>query len=113
MHELSIVMGIVDVVNDHFDPLKWKKVDRIELDIGTLSGIEMSALNFVWDSAVRDTLLEGAEKQVNWIKAAGKCLDCENVFELDSFAEACPACGNYFHKILRGKELQVKAIEVS
>ena len=57
MHELSIVMGILKIAETETKKAGAKKVDLIELEIGTLAGIELRALEFVWSGEVKDTVL--------------------------------------------------------
>ena len=113
MHELSIAMGIVDIAQKEIDKVNANKVDLIVLEIGTLAGIEMDALDFVWPSAVKDTVLEHATKKINIIHGEAKCSDCDTIFKLDNIYDACPNCNSYLKGIIKGKELLVKSLEVS
>jgi hydrogenase nickel incorporation protein HypA/HybF len=113
MHELSIAMGIVDIAEKETSKVKANKVDLIELEIGTLSGIELDSLNFVWSSAVKDTVLENAIKKINIIRGEAKCSDCNTRFKLNNIYDACPNCKSYLKVITKGKELIVKSLEVS
>ena len=92
MHELSIALGIVKIAEDEIAKTNATKVDIIELEIGTLAGIEFDSLDFVWPSAVKDTSLEFAQRKIKKIK---------------------PKCQSFLKGILQGKELRVKALEVS
>lgn len=113
MHELSIALGIVKIAENETEKAKAKKVDLIELEIGTLAGIEFDSLDFVWPSAVKDTVLENAVKKTTIIKAKAKCIDCDTVFDIDHVYDSCPKCNSFLKGILQGKELRVKALEVS
>ena len=113
MHELSIVLSIVDIANEQVRKARARKVDSIDLDIGTLAGIEMEALDFAWDAAVNRTVLAKAKRHINHIQARARCLDCGEVFEIQQLFDACPRCGNLFSELLRGKELRVRALTVS
>lgn len=112
MHELSIALGIVKIAEDETSKAKAKQVTKIELEIGTLSGIELDALNFVWESAVENSVLEKAEKKIIVIEGKGKCIDCDTEFEMENIYDCCPKCGSNFKGILKGKELKVKSLEV-
>ena len=59
MHELSIAMSIVDIATKQAKAASAEAVSRVELDIGTLSGIEFESLKFALTVAVEDTLLGG------------------------------------------------------
>ena len=112
MHELSIALGIVKIAVDETAKAKATSVTKIELEIGVLSGIELDSLNFIWESAIKDTVLEFAEKEIIVIKGKGKCVDCDTEFEMENIYDPCPYCQSYFKSILQGKELRVKALEV-
>ena len=113
MHELSIALGIVKIAEDEIAKTNATKVDIIELEIGTLAGIEFDSLDFVWPSAVKDTSLEFAQKKIKKIKAKGTCLDCNTIFSIKNIYDPCPKCQSFLKGILQGKELRVKALEVS
>ncbi len=112
MHELSIALGIVKIAEDETAKVNAAKVTKIELEIGVLSGIEIESLNFVWESAVQDTVLEKAEKEITVIEGCGKCIDCNTEFDMENIYDCCPKCNSNFKGILKGKELKVKALEV-
>ncbi|MCA0153358.1 hydrogenase maturation nickel metallochaperone HypA [Winogradskyella vincentii] len=113
MHELSIAMGIVDIAEKETTKANANKVNLIELEIGTLAGIEFEALDFVWSSAVKGTILENAKKKITKVNGSAKCHDCSMVFQLDDLIENCPSCKSYAKTIIQGKELVVKSLEVS
>jgi len=113
MHELSIAMGIVRIAKNETEKANAKAVNHIELEIGTLAGVEFEALDFVWPSAVKDTVLEHAEKKVTIVNAEARCDECQTHFKLDTIYEACPNCNSYLKTIIKGKELIVKSLEVS
>ena len=112
MHELSIALGIVKIAEDETAKANAEKVTKIELEIGVLSGIEIESLNFVWEAAVQDSVLENAEKEIIIIEGRGKCIDCDAEFDLENIYDCCPKCNSNFKGILKGKELRVKALEV-
>ncbi len=106
-------MGIVDIAEKETAKANANQVDIIELEIGTLAGIEFDSLDFVWPSAVKNTVLENAIKKINIIQGEAKCSDCDTVFKLDNIYDACPNCKSYLKGITKGKELLVKRLELS
>ena len=84
-----------------------KKVTKIELEIGLLAGVELESLNFVWDSAIKESVLEFAEKEFTIIKGIGKCIDCDTEFDMEYIYDSCPKCNSNFKGILQGKTLSV------
>ena len=112
MHELSIAMGIVDIAEKEVKKINASRVVVIELDIGDLSGVEMEALDFAWETATKGTVLENAERIVNRIKAKAKCMQCGFDYDVEALYDACPECKCYFKDIYQGKELRVKSLEI-
>ncbi len=113
MHELSIVMSIIDIAQQEAAKEHATAVEEIELDIGTLSGIEMDALDFAWEQAVKETILRGAVKKINRIEGKAKCMDCNIVFPVENYYHGCPVCGEHLLEIIHGKELKVKSLVLS
>jgi len=112
MHELSIAMSIVDIAEQEVKKNDAAEVIEIELEIGKLSGIEPYALDFAWDQAILETVLEHAKRKTRYIEARAKCQDCGNEFEIDNFYDECPSCQSYMKELLSGKELRVKSLTV-
>ena len=112
MHELSVALSIVEIADNETKKANAKLVEVIELEIGTLAGIEFESLDFVWPLAVKNSVLEHAEKKINVIQAKGKCIDCDTVFDMNQVYDSCPKCNSNFKGIIQGKELRVKSLEV-
>ncbi len=112
MHELSVVMSIIDIAEAYAGKAGSDRVDEIELDIGTLSGVDMDALDFAWTEAVKTTLLSRAVRRINRIAARARCMDCDHVFDVDQPGTPCPVCSGYLVVLIRGKELRVKSLLV-
>ena len=112
MHELSIVMSIVDIAEQQAEKADAAIIDEIEIDIGCLSTIQMDAFDFAWSQAVKETILEKTVKKINRIKGKAKCLDCEANFNIENLYDPCPVCGQHLINIIEGKELRVRSLVV-
>ncbi len=112
MHELSIVMSIISASEKAAKEKNAAFIKKIELEIGTMSGIELDALNFAWKRATPGTMLENAVKEIHIIQAKARCLECNADFEIENVFDACPNCGSYFRNIYQGKEMRIKALEI-
>lgn len=113
MHELSIVQSIVDIATNEAHASHGNVVEEIEIDIGSLSGIDMPAFWFAWNVAVKNTVLNGAKANINRIEGKATCLMCNTQFAITHYADPCPACGEHMIKVTSGKELRVKALTIS
>lgn len=112
MHELSVAMGIVALAEKEIKKANKQSVEVIELQIGSLSGVELDFLDYVWESAVKGSVLEHAEKRVNYVEAQAKCLECDTAFKMNFVYDSCPKCNSYFKDIIKGRELKVTSLEV-
>lgn len=110
MHELSIVMSIIDLATKEAAKHHASGVEEIEMDIGCLSGIEMDSFEFAWKQAVKSTILENATKKVNRIAGKAKCFDCNTYFDMLQLYDSCPNCKSHLSEIISGKELKVKSL---
>jgi hydrogenase nickel incorporation protein HypA/HybF len=113
MHELSIVLSIVDQVEQIVQQNKAKTVSKIELDIGALAGIEWTSFDFAWKPATKNSSLEHAELVVHRIPGQATCSDCGTRFEKRQLFDPCPSCQGYLHALDSGKELKIKTITLN
>lgn len=112
MHELSVALGIVRIAEEEAKKARVERFSAIDLEIGTMAGIEFEALDFAWSAAVEDTVLQDAEKRIHRIEAKAKCGDCDEEFSISKVYDNCPSCGSYLKHIYQGKELRVRSLDV-
>jgi hydrogenase nickel incorporation protein HypA/HybF len=110
MHELSIVMSIVETAEEKVKENHASLVESIDLVIGDLAGVDSQALDFAWDSAVKNTVLQTAKKNIIHVPAKARCLGCDCEFEIKELYDQCPLCGEPVLQIIQGKELQIKSM---
>ena len=113
MHELSIVMSVIEIASDQASQAGAQTVEEIELEIGTLSTVEMAAFDFAWQQGKKNTILENAILRIDRIPGKAFCMDCEAEFPVSEVFESCPVCHNNFIQIIQGKELRVKSLIVT
>jgi len=110
MHELSIVLGIVDLAEEKLRSNGGREIHEIELEIGELAGVAWDALEYAWNEGVRGSALERANRIIHKIPGYGACMDCDHEFELGRIGDPCPSCGSYLIDIRKGRELRVLAL---
>jgi hydrogenase nickel incorporation protein HypA/HybF len=111
MHEFSIVNNIIDIAVGSAEQNGLKTVGCVEIEVGKASGIEPAAMEFAWESARKNTILENARLEIHFIPLCMLCLTCGKKYEPDEIYSPCPTCGDVNARILTGKELKVLAIE--
>lgn len=112
MHELSLMEGVMEIVQDAQAQHGFRKVARIVLEIGDLAGVEREALEFCWEVVAKDTAAEGAALELIDVPAAAWCGPCAAEMPVQSRIDLCPRCGGVLERILRGLDLQVKTLDV-
>jgi hydrogenase nickel incorporation protein HypA/HybF len=110
MHELSIVLSIVDAAEEQANLHQAKAVERIDLEIGNLAGVDEHALEFAWTLGVKNTVLENAAYSIHKIKGWARCSDCDCEFEVKELFDPCPLCGEHLIKVLQGREMKIQSI---
>jgi hydrogenase nickel incorporation protein HypA/HybF len=108
MHELSLTQNIVAIVAE---AAKGRRVTRVTLEIGKLSGVMADAVAFCFDIVAQGTALEGAALEIHEIEGLARCETCGLEFEAETLFDPCP-CGSVRWKRLRGEELIVKSVEM-
>lgn len=110
MHEFSLAQNIIEIVEENARQNHAERVTEVVLEIGTLSGVELPALDMALQSLQPGTLMEHAAIKKNIIKALARCGECHFQFVPDDYFCACPKCGSFLHEVIQGKELRVKSI---
>ncbi len=108
MHELGITQNIVAIVEE---AAKGRRVQRVTLEVGALSGVMSEAIAFCFDVVTAGTALEGASLEIQEIEGRARCESCGDEFATDTLFALCP-CGSYRFTRLRGEELNVKSMEL-
>ena len=112
MHEMSIVINILDIAQQQAQLADAHKVNSIEVEIGQLAGIEVDSLEFCFEVARRDyELASEAELVIHRIEGLGFCHKCDKEVEVDFHIALCPDCGQGI-KITRGQEMKVRSLNV-
>ena len=113
MHELSIVMSIIDIATKQMEGADARIIEEIELEIGALSGVEENSFEFAWKQAIKNTPLQNAIRKIHKPAGLATCLDCMIDFSIQQLYDPCPICGGHFLNIKNGKELKVKSLVVN
>jgi hydrogenase nickel incorporation protein HypA/HybF len=108
MHELSITRNIVAIVGD---AAKGRRVLRVNLDLGRLSGVLAQAVAFCFEEVSKGTPLEGSTLIIRELDGRGRCGVCHAEFATPTLFTPCP-CGSRDIERLSGEELNIKSMEL-
>ena len=113
MHELSYVLDIIDSVNTTFEKSNAKKINKVYVDVGEMSGVVPYYLDKYYKDSIKGTNLEGSELIITEKEVRFQCLDCGTEYHPTSEYEyACPKCTSRKGKLLQGKGIQIEKIEI-
>jgi hydrogenase nickel incorporation protein HypA/HybF len=112
MHELPITESILCIVLDEAKTVRARKVTRIELTIGRLTGIVPECVKFQFDIIGRRTIAADAELVFCRPQAEIRCLNCATTFLSEGLEDLrCPSCNLQHIEVITGRELTVDSIE--
>ena len=112
MHEMSIMAGLLEIIQGEARIQGFARVTRVGLEIGRLSGVEAEAMRFAFDVCTAGTVAEGAELEIEATGGLGRCASCALDFPLDTFQGSCPSCGGSELRVVSGRELRVQYLDV-
>ncbi len=113
MHELSIALSIVEGAGEEA-ARRGGKVSVVHLRLGQLSGVVKDALLFSYDLACEGTLLEGSQLMIEEEPVVVFCPECAAERALASIQSfRCPVCGALTPDVVRGRELELVALELT
>lgn len=113
MHELSIAMEVLDIVEREAARHGAGSVSRIHLRIGDLAGVQADALSFSFDAVKSEKPLTGnAELFIERVPVRVRCTPCGSDFEGGDLLVTCPMCGGFETRLLQGQELDIAGIEI-
>ena len=112
MHELSIAEALVKQINEIAAKERAKKIEKVYLEIGTLSGVDCYALEAALPFASEGTSAEGAAFVIKSISAKVRCKDCSHEWDTAEIIGLCPVCEKVNIEVVQGRELILKSLDI-
>ena len=111
MHEMSLMMGIVDQLRKSAAEYHIKKFSIGMLGVGerTLAGPD--ALQLAFEAFKEEELFQNAVLEIRKEPVRGECKDCHHNFGVEDFAFVCPNCSSPNVRIASGRELYIDYYE--
>lgn len=113
MHELSIALEILDIVEKEAVKHGASAVREVSLRVGDLSGVEVESLTFSFEAVkkerelTRETVLD-----IDRVPVKIRCTPCNQVFQGADHRVLCPRCEGFETQLLQGEELEIAEIEI-
>ena len=127
MHELSLVQGIIDAVEETAKE-RGGKVKSVRVGVGELASFDIRLVRQLISDVKRGTSLEGASMFVEPEKSRVRCLSCGRVWdfqelgasltpderemmhflpELLNSCSKCPSCSKSYFEIAEGRSVRI------
>ena len=113
MHELGIVFYIIRDVKQAAEEHGVGHVNAVVMNIGEVSTVIPEYLTDCWRwAADKEEILKGCELKSNMVPAVTHCDGCGADYPTVAHGKTCPHCGSGDTWLLRGREVEIKEIEV-
>ena len=113
MHELGIVMNVIEQVDNVAAESKVEKVTKVIMEIGEVSTVIPDLFTDAFNWAKKKTnYLKDAELELIILEGMTYCRDCRGTYRTVEFAKKCPHCGSMNTYLVTGDEIKIKSIEV-
>ncbi len=113
MHEFSIVSSLMLIIEEQARLHNAKKVSKVVVGIGRLSGVEPDLLKIAFDTFKEKTICEEAELVMEIEDVRIRCRDCGRETVLgERLSRKCPHCGSLNTDIVGGQDLYLKSLEL-
>lgn len=113
MHELSVCLALMEQVQRIANEHNARRVDKIVLRIGPLSGIEVSLLKHAYPLAAANTIAEDAELVIESMPVKVKCTQCGAETQVPANRLLCGQCGDFRTRVVSGDEMLLANMELS
>jgi hydrogenase nickel incorporation protein HypA/HybF len=111
MHEYPVTKEIIHIASEAAGKKGAKRVTKIALVIGELSGYASDSIQMYFDEIAKGTPCEGCLLDIKRVKPKLKCVSCGKVFDMSPLSFRCPECGGEAHPTEEGNEFYIEYIE--
>jgi hydrogenase nickel incorporation protein HypA/HybF len=113
MHELSLLVEVVRIVEDLVVENKIKKLKAIVLQVGEVSSVIPTFMEEYFPVVTLDKpFFKDTKLEIEMIPGEAKCLDCAEVFNIVKTEGYCPKCNSFEKEVLSGREFLIKELVV-
>jgi hydrogenase nickel incorporation protein HypA/HybF len=113
VHEITVALGLLDGVETTACEQGIERVDVVHVRVGALAGIVRDALLFSWDVATAGSVAAGSRLSIEEVPLVVFCERCQGErAPQPGYGLLCPDCGTPSPQIVRGREMQLVAMEV-
>ena len=113
MHEYSVCMALLEQVERIAREHRARRVERIVLQLGPLSGVEAPLLEHAWPLAAAGSIAVDAELVIETAPVRVRCTQCGAESEAQANRLLCASCGDYRTQLISGDEMLLANLELA
>jgi hydrogenase nickel incorporation protein HypA/HybF len=102
----------MDIVLNQAKEAQAKKVTRINLVIGELSGVVSDSVQFYFDFLRKGNAAQEATLDFKLVPIELRCRECQTAFHPEDSTWICPNCQSASLDVISGQESYIESIEV-
>ena len=111
MHELGIVVKVLDQVDEVAAEYKAQKILKVTMEVGEVSTIVPDLFTDAFDWAKKKTrFAQEAELEMIIIEGRTYCEGCGETYRTTEHGKKCPYCGSHETYLLTGDQVIIKDI---
>ena len=113
MHELSIALSILEIAAEESERRGSAQIEAVHIRLGLLSGVVKGALVSAYGLAREMSAQPCPRLVIEDVPVVAYCEACRSEQPISSIQElTCPRCGSFTPQVVRGRELEVVAMEI-
>ncbi|HHX23338.1 MAG TPA: hydrogenase maturation nickel metallochaperone HypA [Thermoanaerobacterales bacterium] len=112
MHELSITEDILRIALSEIDRSNYKKITKLNIIIGDLSGVTSENIKYYFEILSKDTPASDAILKFKYSKSKFQCNKCNQIYERCNFSILCPHCNSSGVIVESHTSLYIESLEV-
>ena len=109
MHEVGITQEVIALAEEKAG---GRRVTRVVLEIGKLSGVLADAVRFCFDLCAEGTGVDGAVLEIIETPGLARCRECNEYVALERPFARC-VCGCTDLEWITGEELRIRELEIA
>ncbi len=110
MHELSVATSIMEKVVEISNDNNAEKIKEIELEIGSLSGIDRASFSFVMECLKESYGFPDCNIIINYHEHKFICNNCGNMFTDRFIGSICSECNDGLLTVTGSQDVKIKSL---
>lgn len=113
MHELGIVMQVIDQVEKVAAQSDVTKVLKLNMEVGEVSSVVPALFTDCFEWAKKKTkYMRETQLEIVLLEGISYCQDCKQTYRTTDYAKQCPHCGSFHTYLVTGNEINIRDIAV-